>query len=1040
MSASTPYLPTAAGVPLTMSDTAQLSARQLRNRYIVAVGLISLLAVASQLFIQFMVSDQSYDSHVLNVAGRQRMLSQRLVKTGMYLVSAESAEAMQGYRQQLGETLELWQEAHAALRQRDGRSALPGSNSATLAAMLRDIDPLERAMGGAAQRLLAAVDGEAVAAAVAAIRRHEPEYLARMEAIASQYEREATAKVETARWLSLGLAAVLLLVLGLQAVLVFVPANRRMREDLERIVERERELERHGQKLEALVEQRTRQLEERALAAEQATVKIGELQQQLTDVFVSTSHGLVLADAEGRILMANPALEALFGYGRGELDGLAVEVLLPEPMRERHVGIRQDFVGSDSSAAHPPRVLQARHRSGGTVPIDLTQRRWQSPTGTRVLATVIDLTERLRYEAELRQASALAEAANMAKSQFLANMSHEIRTPMNAILGFAGLMRRDGVTPRQAERLDRIDIATQHLLGIINDILDLSKIEAGKLALEQTDVAIDAIVANVMSMLFERAQAKGIRLVADAEPIGHRLLGDPTRLQQALLNYASNAVKFTEQGSVILRLRLEAEDAGHVLLRFEVEDSGIGIEADALERLFNMFEQADNSTTRKYGGTGLGLAITRRLAQMMDGETGVDSTPGVGSRFWFTARLAKAGSSFAVAADGGEAESACQPTQASPAGRELAAVDAGGKDSRPTLLIVDDVADNLAILAGILEPEYRILTANSGRRALELAGSERRPDLILLDVTMPGMDGYKVITQLKSAALTRDIPVIFVTAMDAAENEEHGLQLGAVDYITKPIKPSLVVARVRAQLEVKRAHDWLSNQNSTLEIEIARRMKENLLVQDLSIHALAHLAEKRDPETGNHLRRTRAYVHALATRLRADARYAPALGESVDLLAKSAVLHDIGKVGVPDHILLKAGKLAPPEWEIMKTHAAIGAAAIESAERDVGRQVKFLSTARDIARWHHEKWDGSGYPDGLAGADIPLPARIMAIADVFDALISKRVYKPALRFEAARDIIVAERGGHFDPHAVDAFVEVFPEFVRIARRHADGES
>ena len=368
---------------------------------------------------------------------------------------------------------------------------------------------------------------------------------------------------------------------------------------------------------------------------------------------------------------------------------------------------------------------------------------------------------------------------------------------------------------------------------------------------------------------------------------------------------------------------------------------------------------------------------------------------------------------------------------------ESAGDEAASRENQATVLIVDDVPDNLTILADILQPDYRILAATSGRRALELAASARRPDLILLDVTMPIMDGYKVITQLKSTIKTKDIPVIFVTAMDAVENEEHGFALGAVDYITKPVKPAIVLARVRTQLVVKRAHDWLSNQNSFLEAEIGRRMKENLLVQDLSIHALAHLAEARDPETGNHLRRTQAYVHALASKLMTVPQYMTALGDSVDLLAKSAVLHDIGKVGIPDSILLKPGKLTDDEWTIMKTHAQIGAAAIESAERDVKRQVKFLSMAKEIAHWHHEKWDGSGYPDGLKGESIPVAARIMAVADVFDALISRRVYKEEMSFETARDIILRDSGAHFDPLAVDAFQQVFPQFVAIARSRAD---
>jgi len=305
---------------------------------------------------------------------------------------------------------------------------------------------------------------------------------------------------------------------------------------------------------------------------------------------------------------------------------------------------------------------------------------------------------------------------------------------------------------------------------------------------------------------------------------------------------------------------------------------------------------------------------------------------------------------------------------------------------------------------------------------------------------MPDMDGYATLAELRSNPATADIPVIFVTAMDATEDEEYGLSLGAVDYITKPVRPAIVLARVRAQLELKHARDRLRHQNAFLEAEIARRMGENQLVQDVSIHALARLAETRDPETGDHLKRTQGYVRTLARRLQEHPRFREFLDErTIELLTKSAPLHDIGKVGIPDHILLKPGRLTPEEWTIMKTHARLGSEAIEHAEEDAERPVAFLILAKEIAHWHHEKWDGSGYPDGLAGDAIPISARLMALADVFDALICRRVYKPPMPFEEARDIIAAERGRHFDPDVTDAFLAAFDEFVAIARRHRDGD-
>jgi len=355
-----------------------------------------------------------------------------------------------------------------------------------------------------------------------------------------------------------------------------------------------------------------------------------------------------------------------------------------------------------------------------------------------------------------------------------------------------------------------------------------------------------------------------------------------------------------------------------------------------------------------------------------------------------------------------------------------------------TLLIVDDAVENLTVLDALLRPLYQIRVATSGEKALRIAVSEPRPDLILLDVMMPGMDGYQVFDYLRANPATRDIPVIFVTAMDSPEDELRALDAGAVDFITKPLIPAIVLARVRTQLELKQARDWLSNKNVLLEAEVARRMLENEITQEVSIRALAHLAETRDPETGNHILRTQGYVRELALRLRDHPRFSAILNERyIDLLHRSAPLHDIGKVGIPDLILLKPGPLTPEEWQVMKTHAKLGAEAIEQAERDTARPVEFLRLAKEIAHWHHERWDGSGYPDGLVGEAIPLSARLMALADVFDALISPRVYKPEMSLEQARDIIMQGRGQHFDPDVVDAFLTGFDGFSEIAGSHRD---
>ena len=360
---------------------------------------------------------------------------------------------------------------------------------------------------------------------------------------------------------------------------------------------------------------------------------------------------------------------------------------------------------------------------------------------------------------------------------------------------------------------------------------------------------------------------------------------------------------------------------------------------------------------------------------------------------------------------------------------------------RPLVLVVDDVADNLSLMVGLLQPNHRVKVANQGARALALASQAPQPDLILLDIMMPGMDGYDVCRRLKADPQTADIPVIFLTAKGEVDDETLGLSLGAVDYITKPISPPIVEARVRTHLRLKAAADFLRDRSAFLSDEVARRTRENEALQDVVVLAMASLGETRDNETGNHLRRTQHYVKLLAEALQDHPRFADALTpEVIRLMFKSAPMHDIGKVGIPDAILLKPGKLTAEEFEVMKTHAALGHEAIRRAELSLGEPLPFLRIAKEIALSHHEKWDGSGYPQGLRGDEIPVAARLMALADVYDALISARVYKPGMPHAQARELIVQGRGRHFDPDVVDAFVALDAGFQDVAARFRDGAS
>jgi putative two-component system response regulator len=358
-----------------------------------------------------------------------------------------------------------------------------------------------------------------------------------------------------------------------------------------------------------------------------------------------------------------------------------------------------------------------------------------------------------------------------------------------------------------------------------------------------------------------------------------------------------------------------------------------------------------------------------------------------------------------------------------------------------TILVVDDTADNLDLMAGLLQDRYRVKVAINGEKALQIARSGSPPDLILLDIMMPGLSGYQVCEQLKQDPATRDIPIIFLTAMAATEDETRGLELGAVDFITKPVNPPIVLARVATQLQLKVAADVLRDQKSWLEAEVQRRTHDLIAIQDVTIQMMAGLAETRDSETGNHIRRTQHYVKALAQQLRSHPRYGSQLDDrTIDLLFRSAPLHDIGKVGIPDRILLKPGRFTPEEFAIMQTHTTLGRDAIATAERQLGMEVDFLRVAKEIAYSHQEKWDGSGYPQGLAGEAIPLSARLMALADVYDALISRRIYKQAMSQEDAVAIIEEGRGRHFDPDVVEAFRAVAGEFRAIAERFGDSDA
>ena len=339
--------------------------------------------------------------------------------------------------------------------------------------------------------------------------------------------------------------------------------------------------------------------------------------------------------------------------------------------------------------------------------------------------------------------------------------------------------------------------------------------------------------------------------------------------------------------------------------------------------------------------------------------------------------------------------------------------------TKQTVLVVDDTPENIQILNGVLRPHYKVKAAPNGEKALKIAQSTSQPDIILLDIMMPEMDGYEVCRKLKSNPTTAKIPIIFVTAMTEVEDEKKGLNMGAVDYITKPINPAIVLARVRTHLA-------LFDQTRELEKKVLERTAELNSTRLEIIRRLGRAAEYKDNETGLHVIRMSHYSRLIATHINANEEW-------VELLFYAAPMHDIGKIGIPDANLLKPDKLNDDEWEVMRKHPEFGGEILGENDSEL------LQMAKEIAINHHEKWDGSGYPKGLKGEEIPLTARIIAIADVFDALTTERPYKKAWPVEHAVNFIDENSGSHFDPDLVAVFLKALPEILKIKDQYAEGE-
>ena len=829
----------------------RVETRRLTILYLLALSTVALLALLSFVLIhQRALLKESADARIINVAGRQRMLSQRLTKAGLAAQSAETPEGKQLLLEEAAQALAEWEHAHHGLQRGDSKLELNGANSQEVELIFARLEPHFLEMQTAAKEIIgdrgAAVSEDQTApSATDRLLRAESRFLPIMELIVGHYEQEASNRVNYVLQLET-VSLMLLLVLLAEAVFIFRPATRRISRTITELLDVQNRLGRS--------EERYREL-------------------------VDSSLGLICThDLDGRLLSVNPAAARSLGYEPTEMTGNCLKDFLAPSARKMFA----DYLRQMRKTGAYNGLMHVCTKSGET-------RVWtcsnvyleEAGKAPYILGHAQDITERKRMERELETARDQALESVRHKSEFLANMSHEIRTPMNGVIGMTGLLLDSALDREQRKFAEAIRASGENLLRIINDILDFSKVEAGKLEFEMLDFDLRDTIGSTIELFADTAREKENQLILFvSRDAPFALKGDAGRLRQILTNLIGNALKFTKHGEVVVRAATERETDHTVRLRFTVSDTGIGISEESQSKLFQSFSQADASTTRRFGGTGLGLVISQRLIEMMNGEIGFESQPGAGSTFWFTAEFEKQTASAAAVSppiaasaniknlreilNGNEG----RKTNGNQRGLQISTVDASAANltiliapraARRRILVVEDNPINQTVAKKQLENlGYRADVAANGFEALEAIG--KMPyDLVLMDCQMPEMDGYEATAAIRAQEKSRDaktdecalnspanscarLPVIAMTAHAIDGERERCLAAGMDDYISKPVNKKALGETIERWMDAtqrqpvfERTAELQSTENNLpliAESPVDRRTLEDLTLGD----------------------------------------------------------------------------------------------------------------------------------------------------------------------------------------------------------------